>query len=308
MLIERTSRPPARLPVVAAFTAIYLFWGSNFLAIRFAVETIPPFVLMGVRSLIAGVCLLAWGAVRGEFRVTPRQLSSAAAAGMLLFVVGHGGLAWAQRSVPSSIAALVMATIPLWMVLLEWALGATAPRPMTWMGLASGLAGIALLTTPSSHGGATSLSPLAVGVMLLSAFGWASGSVAARRMSLPSSVAVTTGLQLTFGGAALCALAWAAGSWSTPIHPSWRSIIAMLYMIVFASIVTLTAYVWLLRVSTPARVGSYAFVNPVVAVFMGWAFAGEMFTGRMLVAAAVIVLGVVLIVSPAPGRARTRTT
>lgn len=300
---------PPRMAVMAAFGALYIFWGSNFLAIRYAVETIPPFVLMGVRSIIAGVLLLAWGLARGEFHVSARQCGGAAIVGTFLFLIGHGGLAWAQQHLPSGLAALIMATIPAWMVVLEWRVsGSAPPRPATWLGLALGLAGIGLLLGPGRTAGAVSLPLIPVAVMLMSSFGWAAGSVASRRVPLPKSVAVATGLQLTLGGAMLCVLALIAGQWSGPIQPSLRSILGMLYMIVLASIVTLTAYIWLLRVSTPARVGSYAFVNPLVAVFVGWAFAGETLTSRMLVAALVIVTGVVLIVStraattPAPAR------
>lgn len=296
-------RPP-RLAVAAAFGAVYLFWGSNFLAIRYAVETIPPFLLMGVRSLIAGACFLAWGILRREWQVQPRQLGFAAFTGALLFLVGQGGLAWAQQRVPSGLAALVMTTIPLWMVLIEWRISGTSPRRATWLGLAAGFAGIALLVAPS--GGAHPLlpGPLPVVVMLASGFGWALGSVASRRLSLPRSLAVTAGLQLVTGSVLLCAVSWISGEWAHPTHPSWRSLVAVAYMIVFASIVTLTAYLWLLRVSTPALVGSYAFVNPIVAVFIGWAFAGETVTARMMIAAAVIVAGVALIMYPAGARAR----
>jgi drug/metabolite transporter (DMT)-like permease len=236
--------------------------------------------------------------------VQPRQLGYAAFTGALLFVVGQGGLAWAQQRVPSGLAALVMTTIPLWMVLIEWRISGTSPRRATWLGLAAGFAGIALLVAPS--GGAHPLlpGPLPVVVMLASGFGWALGSVASRRLSLPRSLAVTAGLQLVTGSVLLCAVSWISGEWAHPTHPSWRSLVAVAYMIVFASIVTLTAYLWLLRVSTPALVGSYAFVNPIVAVFIGWAFAGETVTARMMIAAAVIVAGVALIMYPAGARAR----
>ena len=304
-----TALRPPRLAVAAAFGAVYLFWGSNFLAIRFAVETIPPFLLMGVRSLIAGVCFLAWGILRGDYDVRPRQLGYAAFTGALLFLVGQGGLAWAQQRVPSGLAALVMTTIPLWMVVIEWRISGAPPRRATWLGLAIGFAGIALLVAPSGGTHPLLPGPLPVVVMLASGFGWALGSVASRRLSLPRSLAVTAGLQLVTGSVLLCAFSWITGEWAQPIHPSWRSLLAVAYMIVFASLVTLTAYLWLLRVSTPAMVGSYAFVNPIVAVFAGWAFAGETVTARMLIAAAVIVAGVALIVFPASaftGRAKAR--
>lgn len=298
-------RPP-RLAVAAAFGAVYLFWGSNFLAIRIAVETIPPFLLMGVRSMIAGVCFLAWGILRRECQVQPRQIGYAAFTGALLFLVGQGGLAWSQQHVPSGLAALVMTTIPLWMVLIEWRIGGTAPRRATWLGLGLGFAGIALLVAPSGGTHPLVPGPLPVVVMMVSGFGWAFGSVASRRLALPRSLAVTAGLQLVTASVLICAWSWLAGEWAHPTHPSSRSLLAVAYMIVFASIVTLTAYLWLLRVSTPALVGSYAFVNPIVAVFVGWAFADERVTARMLVAGMVIVAGVALIMYPAGARVARR--
>jgi drug/metabolite transporter (DMT)-like permease len=299
-----TAMPPSPLAVAAAFAAIYLLWGSNFLAIRIAVETIPPFLLMGARSLVAGIILLGWALAREGRRPRRQHWYGAAGVGTLLFLVGHGGLAWAQQHVPSGVAALLMATIPLWMVLLEWRLlGAARPGAATWAGLALGLAGIALLVGPGPAGAtATPLGPALV--LMASAFGWAAGSIGSRLVPAPPSVAAATGQQLVVGGILLLAVAAAAGELSQAPAVSGRSLLAMAYMVVAASLVSFTAYVWLLRVSTPGRVSSYAFVNPVVAVFVGWALGGEAVTPRTLVAAAVIVLGVVLIVTTRSRTAR----
>lgn len=293
-----TARPPSPLAVAAAFGAIYVLWGSNFLAIRMAVETIPPFLLMGARSLVAGIILSGWALWRERARPRREHWYGAAGVGTLLFLVGHGGLAWAQQHVPSGIAALVMATIPIWMVLLEWRLlGGARPRAATWAGLALGLAGIALLVGPGRGGGAAA-TPLGPALALMaSAFGWAAGSVGSRLISAPRSIAAATGQQLIAGGILLLVAAAAAGELSPAPAVSIRSLLAMAYMVVAASLVSFTAYVWLLRVSTPGRVSSYAFVNPVVAVFAGWAIGGEAVTERTLVGAAVIVLGVILIVT-----------
>jgi len=293
-----TGPRPSPVAVAAAFGAIYVLWGSNFLAIRIAVETIPPFLLMGARSLVAGIILLGWALAREGRPFRREHWYGAAGVGTLLFLVGHGGLAWAQQHVPSGVAALVMATIPIWMVLLEWRLlGAPRPGAATWVGLALGLAGIALLVG-SGHGGNGAGTPLGPALVLMaSAFGWAAGSVGSRLVPTPPSVAAATGLQLVVGGILLLVAAMAAGELSPAPVVSARSLLAMAYMVVAASLVSFTAYVWLLRVSTPGRVSSYAFVNPVVAVFVGWAIGGEAVTPRTVVAAAVIVLGVILIVS-----------
>jgi drug/metabolite transporter (DMT)-like permease len=265
-------RPP-RLAVLAAFAGIYLVWGSNFLAIRLAVETIPPFLLMGVRSLLAGTALVAWSWWREGGRVWREPWIGAVVTGALLFLVGHGSLAWGARYVPSGTAALLMGTIPLWMVLLEWKiLGAGRPAARVWLGLALGLCGIGLLVAPrSSQAGVLMAAPIVpTSVLLLGAFGWASGSVGSRLIRLPESVVLSTGAQLAGGGLLLCATSLVSGELARPLAPSGRSLAALAYMIVMASIVTFTAYMWLLRVSTPSRVATYAFVNPVVAVFVGW--------------------------------------
>lgn len=221
MAPDRARRSP--VAVAAAFSAIYVLWGSNFLAIRFAVETIPPFLLMGTRSLVAGLALLAWGLARGEARPQPAHWRGAVAVGALLFLVGHGGLAWAQQHVASGVAALLMATIPLWMVLLEWRLlRAPRPRLATWLGLALGLGGIALLVLPGRTGPAPSTPLVPALVLLGAALGWAAGSVGSRLVRLPASVVMATGMQLTAGGALLCAVGLAAGE-GTAGSPSRRA-------------------------------------------------------------------------------------
>jgi drug/metabolite transporter (DMT)-like permease len=300
-------RPP-RLAVLAAFAGIYLVWGSNFLAIRLAVETIPPFLLMGVRSLLAGVTLVAWSRLVEGPRMWREPWQGAVLTGAMLFLVGHGSLAWGARHVPSGTAALLMATIPLWMVLLEWrVLGTGRPAAGVWCGLLLGLVGVALLVLPGSRDteppAGAPLVPILV--LLLGAFGWAAGSVGSRLLRLPSSLVASTGVQLAGGGFLLCALSLTSGELARPLAPSGRSLAALAYMIVMASIVTFTAYMWLLRVSTPSRVATYAFVNPVVAVFVGWALAGEALTPPTMVAAAAIVGAVALVVtSRAGGSAR----
>lgn len=296
MATERSHASP--WAVAAAFGAIYILWGSNFLAIKFAVETIPPFLLMGTRSLIAGVALFGWGLTRGEERPRAEHWRGAIVVGTLLFVIGHGALAWAQQYVASGVAALLMATIPLWMVVLEWRwLGVGRPVLATWIGLSLGLAGITLLVGPDRVTGAATTPIVPALTLVAAAFGWAAGSVASRLVALPRSLALATGMQLSAGGTMLCLLALGAGELSGGLAVSARSLAAMGYMIVAASIVTFTAYIWLLGVSTPGRVSSYAFVNPVVAVFVGWAIGGETLSGRTFVAAAIIVTGVVLIVA-----------
>ncbi|MGE0361555.1 MAG: EamA family transporter [Vicinamibacterales bacterium] len=287
-----------RAQVLAAFLLIYVVWGSNFLAIRYAIETIPPFLLMGVRSTLAGLCLYGWARLRSTPAPTHAQWRAAAVVGAMLFLGCHGLLAWAQGRVPSGTAALGMATLPLWMTLLDWLwAGAPRPSPAVWIGLALGLLGLAALIGPGSWGGA--VDPVGLLVIQVSGFSWALGSITARRSDLPKSVVLSTGMQLIAGGCTLMAVALVLGEVTTfDIRTvSWRSLGGFTYMVVGASILAFTAYVWLLRVSTPSRVGSYAFVNPLVAVLLGAAVGGEALTARTAVAAALILAAVAAILT-----------
>jgi drug/metabolite transporter (DMT)-like permease len=288
----------SRAKLLGAFFLIYVVWGSNFLAIRYAVETIPPFLLMGVRSLLAGVCLYGWARLRGAERPTSQNWRTAVSAGVLLFLGCHGLLAWAQQRVPSGVAALSLATIPLWMTLLDW-LWARGPRPglSIWTGIALGLFGLGVLVVPGR--GTGTIDPVGILALLASSFAWAAGSIVGRKGRLPESVVLATGMQLLAGGLALAAVSVASGEAFRfdPSGVSLRSLLGFLYMVIGSSILALTAYVWLLRVSTPARVGSYALVNPLVAVFVGWAVGGEPLTARTAVAALLIVAGVASIVT-----------
>jgi drug/metabolite transporter (DMT)-like permease len=287
-----------RAQILAAFLVIYVVWGSNFLAIRYAVETIPPFLLMGVRSLLAGLCLYAWARLWSGARESSAHWRAAAGVGVLLFLGCHGLLAWAQGRVPSGVAALGMATLPLWMTLLDWRwAGAARPGGAVWLGLALGLGGLAVLVGPGGWSGAVDV--LGMLVIQVSAFSWALGSIKARRSHLPASVVLSTGMQLMAGGTALLAVALAAGEVAgfDPRVVSARSVAGFAYMVIGASILAFTAYVWLLRVSTPARVASYGFVNPLVAVLLGAAVGGEPLTARTAVAAVLILAAVAAILS-----------
>ncbi|MGD9905352.1 MAG: EamA family transporter [Vicinamibacterales bacterium] len=289
---------PPRAQVAAAFLLIYLLWGSNFLAIRYAIETIPPFLLMGIRSTLAGLCLYAWARARSAPSPTFTHWRAAARVGVFLFLGCHGLLAWAQGRVPSGMAALGMATLPLWMTLLDWLwAGASRPSNAVWLGLGLGLVGLTVLVGPGSWGGA--VDPIGLLVIQVSGFSWALGSITARRSNLPRSVVLSTGMQLIAGGASLMVVALALGEVATfdVRAVSWRSLGGFTYMVVAASIVAFTAYVWLLRVSTPSRVGSYAFVNPLVAVLLGSAVGGEPLTERTALAAALILAAVAAILT-----------
>jgi drug/metabolite transporter (DMT)-like permease len=288
--------------VWTALFALYLFWGTNFLAIRWAAEAMPPFLMMGVRSILAGALLFGWARLRNGARPTAAQWPTAAAIGIVLFLGCHGLLAWAEQTVPSGVAALVLATIPVWMTLLDWLGGAGRPRWQGALGLALGVAGLGILIGPGAAGRAPLAGLLA---LVIGAFAWAAGSMLSRRVPLPANVTLASGMQLLCGGGALVAtglLLGEAGRVDAGVLAP-RALLSFAYMVGISSLVGFTAYMWLLRVASPTLVGTYAFVNPVVALVVGAAVAGEALSSRLAAASLVIVAGVALIVTGArPGQ------
>jgi drug/metabolite transporter (DMT)-like permease len=286
--------------VVAAFAAVYVVWGSTYLAILFAIETIPPFLMAGARFLVSGAALYAWTRSRGAPRPTRANWRAAAVVGAFLLVGGNGGVAWSEQRVPSGLAALLVATVPLWMVLLDWWRGGGArPTGRTWAGIAVGFLGLGILVGPAELLGGGAADPLGAGVLVLASVLWAIGSVDSRRAALPESPFQATAMEMLAGGALLVLVGSATGEWGRfdPAAVSGRSLLALAYLIAFGSCVGFTAYIWLLRHVEVAKVSTYAYVNPVVAVFLGWLLAGEPVTARTLAAAAVIVVAVAFITS-----------
>lgn len=284
---------------LVALLALYLIWGSTYLAIRFAIETLPPFLMAGVRFVTAGGLLYAWAGTRpGTRRPSSTQWRSAFVIGGLLLVGGNGAVVWAEERVASGIVALLVATVPIWMVLLDWAQG-TGGRPTgkLLLGMLLGFIGMGLLVGPDALREGGTVDPVRAGVVVLGSISWAAGSIYSRRAAVPRSPLLFTAMQMLAGGLLLLVLGLALGEYGEVRLDavSLKSALALGYLVVFGAIIGYTAYVWLLRVSTPARVSTYAYVNPVVAVFLGWALAGEPVTTRIFVAAAVIVAGVAVI-------------
>jgi drug/metabolite transporter (DMT)-like permease len=293
-------RAPSGWLLAAAFGTVYLVWGSTYLAIRFAIETLPPFLMAGVRFLVAGTLLYGWARIRtGAPAPTRAQWRSAAVVGVLLLVTGNGAVVWAQQWVHSGLVALLAATVPLWLVLLDWlGWGARRPGLAVVAGLALGLLGVAALAgAPEIGREGMGMAMAGVGVVLVGAVSWAAGSLLSRSSHLPPSPSLAASAEMLAGGAALLAVGLVAGELSSfePAAVSTRSLGALAYLIVFGSLLALSAYLWLLRVSTPSRVSTYAYVNPLVAMVLGWALAGEPLTTRTLGAAALILAGVLLI-------------
>jgi drug/metabolite transporter (DMT)-like permease len=285
-----------QMRLLGAFLCVFVVWGTNFLAIRYMVETIPPLMAMGVRSVTAGAILYAWSRLRGGSRPELRAWKAASLVGAFFFLGAHGALAWGETRVPSGIAALVMATIPVWLVILDW-LGAKGkrPGPEIWLGLAFGMAGLVVLTDPRTIQGTGSLAGFLV--LVTSAPCWAIGSIIARGQPKNHPLTMITGMQLITGGAMLLIASLVLGEFHgfDVTSVSTRSLAALLYTIIFGSVLTLTAYLWLLGEVSAAVVGTYAFVNPMIAVAMGWAFAGEVVTPRVAMAGVLILLGVGII-------------
>jgi|SRR5581483_2479277 len=291
-------RREPRLKLLLAFAAIYLIWGSTYLGIRYAVETIPPLCMMGIRHLTAGVVLYAWVRARGAAAPTVKHWGYAAVAGVLLFLGGHGSLAWAEQRVPSGLAALLSATLPLWVVVLGRMVG--SEQRLHWQvitGVLLGFAGVALLTGWSGFGSGSTLEWLSAGAVLLATFLWAAGTMYVHRVPLPGDSVLSSAMQMVFGGATLLAAGGLSGEIAR-FHVTamtMKSMLSLAYLIVFGSLVAFTAFTWLNRASTPTRVSTYAYVNPVVAVLLGWVFAGEPIGWRTLVAMPIILSGVALV-------------
>jgi drug/metabolite transporter (DMT)-like permease len=283
--------------IALAFAAVYILWGSTYLGIRFGVETIPPFLLAGVRHLTAGTLMYVWLRLRGTPRPERRHWRSAAIIGGLMLLGGNGLVTWAERTVPSGLAALIVASVPIWMTVLDALQQRQRPHGIVVLGLALGLGGLALLVAPGSLG-ATRVDPVGAAALLAAALFWAIGSLYSRRAKLPSSTWLATAIEMIAGGFLLLLVSAASREWSgfALSNVSGRSLAALAYLIVAGSLLGFTAYVFLLGATTPARVSTYAYVNPVVAVFLGWALAGEPVTVRTLIAAAVIVASVALII------------
>jgi drug/metabolite transporter (DMT)-like permease len=293
---DRPLAPAPRSPILIAFAAVYIIWGSTYLAIRFAIETLPPFLMVGSRFLIAGGAMYLWLRARGAEKPKAIHWRSAIILGTLMPVLGTGVVVWAEREVPSGIAALLVAIEPLWIVLLQW-LRPRGSRPSRWVmgGVALGLAGIYLLV---GLGGRTQNGNLlAEGILLLAALSWAIGSLYSIGAPQPAARFIGTAMEMIAAGVILLAFALITGEAHhfSMAAASAKSLLSLLYLITFGSIIAYTAYVWLLTNVTPTVVSTYAFVNPVVAVFFGWAFASEPLNGRTILAAAIIVSAVALI-------------
>ena len=287
-----------RLSLLLAFAVLYLVWGSTYLAIRFAVESLPPFLMMSTRSLVAGGLLFAWARWRGGPRLTPPQWREAFLQGSFFFVGCHGVLAWAEERVSSVQAALLFATMPAWMVLGEW-LGPERVRPgrLVLPGLLLGLAGVAMLTHRADLLGSGATDRSGAIALVGSSLSWVVGSLRARHAPLPGSALQGAGANLLAGGLMLVPIAWLRGESVAPDEVSAPSLLALLYLICFGTMIGLTTYLWLLKRARPTLVSTYAFVNPLVAVVLGTMLGGESLDARVQIATVLLIASVTVLLA-----------
>ncbi|HYL83606.1 MAG TPA: EamA family transporter [Candidatus Angelobacter sp.] len=290
--------------VLVAFAAVYLVWGSTYLAIRIGLESFPPFVLAGLRHLTAGLILYPFFRARSGSQPTVRNWRAAAIVGLLLLFVGNGGVSWAEQIVPSGVTALLVATVSLWLVVVDWLRpGGMKPVPKVVIGLLMGFAGLTILVGPTQLGGSGRVDLRGAAVLVFASFAWACGSLYAKHGGMPSLPMLGVAMQSLAGGVILLIVGFLTGEFHH-FHlfaVSLRSWLALAYLIAFGSGIGFSAYIYILHKSTPARVGTYAFVNPVVALFLGWLIVGETITLRTILAAAVILTAVILVIT-APHR------
>jgi len=280
-----------------AFLAVYTIWGSTYLAIRFVIETIPPFLMAGTRFLIAGGFLFIWAVMRGASRPSLLHWRSAFVIGGFMLLGGHGAVIWTEQWVPSGMVSLLISTVPLWMVLIDWRLSGAKPGKVATGGILLGFLGIILLVVSAESFGQSYIDPVGAVIVVCGAFLWAYGSLYSRSSHLPSSPLLAIGMEMIAGGVLLLFASLVTGE-LTGIQLSMvslRSWLSWVYLIVFGSLIGFTSYIWLLRTTTTARVSTYAYVNPIVAMFLGWALANEPINAGNLVAATIILAAVVLI-------------
>ena len=309
MTAEQTTPPPKWL-LVSAFAALYIIWGSTYLGIKIAVETMPAWPMIAARHSLAGVVLYTVLRIAGVPAPKREHWRGGVLGGVMLLIIGNGMVAYSAHRLPSSLASMVVATTPIWIVAAASARpGGRAPTRKEWTGLALGLAGLALLSGPgvfaTLRGSAGGVDVGAIGLVLVGTVSWAVGSVLGREVPRPDNAFMGSALQMLCAGALLSIACLVSGEWSQVqlAAISSRSWIAFWYLIAFGSLLGFTAYVWLLRVAKTSHVATYAYVNPIIALLLGASFGREVITPMMLIAGAVTLTGVVLVVMP-PLRSR----
>ena len=293
-----TEPRPATWKILLAFSIIYFVWGSTFLAIRVGVREVPPLILAAIRFSIAGLALYAWISARGEAQPTAREWRSASLLGLIIFVFDYGLLFWSEQRVPSGVAAVMLATIPVFMALSEIIILRTQRLTIRLVvALLIGIFGVAVLMAHSLNLGGAPVDKLGALALIFASISWSIASILSRKIPLPQSKLMSSAAQMLTGGILLTILAAALGDFHN-FHPAtvsravWFS---LLYLIVAGSIIGFTAYVWLLHHESPTKVGTYAYVNPIVAVLVGYFLGGEELTTRTILGSLCILVSVIVI-------------
>lgn len=294
---------PSKIAILAAFAALYLIWGSTYLGILFAIQSIPPFLMAGVRFFLAGIIMFAIARFQGAPKPDPTTWRDALIVGACLLLFGNGGVTVAEKWVPTGLAALLVATVPIYIALLGWITG-TAPRPtpMVWLGLIGGFIGVGVLvqtalTTPAES--PNEHLALGMAILLFGSLIWSAGSLYSRRARNAPSPFLAAGQQMLCGGALLILAGVILGEYRgfDPRHITMPSAMAFVYLVLIGSLVGFPAYIFLLRHCDPAKVATYAYINPIVAVLLGTAFAGETLTMRTVLGAGLIIGSVAVVIT-----------
>jgi len=289
---------PTKARIIIAFAALYLIWGSTFLGIRFAIETIPPFLMAGARFLIAGMIMYAIAWSQGITKSSWANWRTSLIIGACLLLAGNGGVTIAEEYIDSGLAAVVVAIVPIYIVLLGWATGmAPRPTPTVWLALAGGFVGVGILFGPALHFHSNGHGPtIGISILLVSTFIWSVGSLYSRAAKHAASPFLTAAQQMICGGLLLLFAGIVTGEvphfYAAAV--SILSLASFIYLVLIGAVVGYTAYIWLLRHCEPPKVATYAYVNPIVAVLLGTLFAGETLTARTLIAAGLIIGSVAL--------------
>ncbi len=300
---------PKRTQVIIAFAALYVIWGSTFLGIRFAIETIPPFLMAGARFVLAGLIMYAVAWSQGIGKSSWANWRTSLIIGACLLLAGNGGVTISEKYIDSGLAALIVAIVPIYIVLLGWASGmATRPSPIVWLALVGGFVGVGILFGPALHFPSADGRHPAIGIsiLLVSSFIWSIGSLYSRAAKHAASPFLTAAQQMLCGGMLLLFVGIVTGELRR-LHPSSISMLSLasfIYLVIIGAVIGYTAYIWLLRHCEPAKVATYAYVNPIVAVLLGALFAGETVTMRTLIAAALIIGSVALVITAQQLRSR----
>jgi drug/metabolite transporter (DMT)-like permease len=289
------------LRVILAFLAVYLFWGGTYVAIKLGLESFPPMLLAGTRHFTAGLFMLSVALFRKDAFPKAKEMMFSALIGLMMLLIGNGLVTLTEQTVPSSIVSLLIGAVPLWIIILNWSFG-DKKRPTIYhlLGVTLGLIGIAFLVFQSQKDGITHFDPLGIFLILMAAISWAAGSLVSRYASIPKSPYMNLSFQMLSGGFALFIASFIRQEWVgfDVMKVTSNAWISLCYLIFFGSILGYSAYIWLLRNVNPTWVSTYAFVNPVVAVFLGWLLAKESLSINALIAAAIIIISIVFMTFP----------